>query len=167
MGNICRSPAAEAVTRRVLAERGLDGEVEVDSAGTIGYHAGQPPDARMSRAGRARGLELEGAARRVTAADFDRFDLIVALDRENLGDLGEIAREAAGGAELRLLSEFLPGGEPADVPDPYYGGERGFDTVLDLLDTACPAVVDHLLGTPAGAGDRGPNPGSAPGPAAG
>lgn len=143
MGNICRSPAARAVLRRLVAERGLEGDVEVDSAGTIRYHAGDPPDPRMQRAGEKRRLVIDGKARQVTLDDFDRFDLVVALDRQNLEDLERLA----GGPRqhVRLLSAFLPDGRPVDVPDPYWGGERGFDDVLDLLERAAPAILDELL----------------------
>jgi protein-tyrosine phosphatase len=145
MGNICRSPAAEGVMRRVLAERGLDGAVEVDSAGTTAYHVGEPPDPRMRQAAAERGYPLAGAARRAVAGDFADFDLVVAMDTSNRDDLERLAPPGAR-AELRLLSDFLPPGAPRDVPDPYYGGEKGFDTVLDLIEAACPAIADHLLG---------------------
>ncbi len=143
MGNICRSPAAEAVLRRLAAERGLDGEVEIDSAGTIGYHAGSQPDARMRRAGEGRGLAIDGSARQVTAGDLDRFDRVIALDRDNLADLERLAGSPRG--HVRLLSSYLPEGSPADVPDPYWGGERGFEEVLDLLERAAGAILDDLL----------------------
>jgi low molecular weight protein-tyrosine phosphatase len=176
MGNICRSPTAEGVMRRLLADRGLTGRVEVDSAGTTAYHVGDPPDSRMRQAAARRGYRLDGQARRVTADDFARFDLIVAMDRDNLADLEELAKGSAGSAdgvegghaggdepggaptpraELRLFSDFLPAGSPPDVPDPYYGGERGFETVLDLIEQASPAILDHLLGPqPEAAGPR-------------
>lgn len=143
MGNICHSPAAEGVMRSLLAERALDGVVEVDSAGTTTYHVGEPADARMRRAADARGYALTSQARRVTVADFERFDLVVAMDRDNLDHL-ESLREG-GAAELRLFSAFLPAGSPEDVPDPYFGGGRGFETVLDLIEEGCPAILDHLL----------------------
>lgn len=143
MGNICRSPTAEAVLRHAVAERGLDGAVEVDSAGTTRYHVGEPPDRRMRAAAERRGLRLEGSARQVTADDFGRFDLVVAMDRDNLADLEALAGGKPG--NLRLFSDFLPDGEPVDVPDPYYGGADGFDRVLDLVERGCPGILDHLL----------------------
>ncbi len=144
MGNICRSPAAEAVLRALIVERGLDGAVEVDSAGTIRYHAGDPPDPRMQRAGEQRGLAIDGRARQVRLDDLDAFDRVIALDRDNLADLERLA----GGPRphLRLFSHYLPEREPVDVPDPYWGGEPGFEEVLDLLERAAPAILDDLLG---------------------
>lgn len=157
LGNICRSPTGEGLLRHVLAERGLEGEIEVDSAGTGAWHVGEGPDARMSRAAAARGYRLGGAARQVTAEDFRRFDLVVAMDRQNLADLEAIAPPPGERhADLRLFSDFLPAGSPADVPDPYYGGDTGFEQVLDLVEEGCEAIVDHLLGAGAGAArDRG------------
>lgn len=145
LGNICRSPSAEGVMRACLAERGLEDRVEVDSAGTIGYHVGEPADARMRRAAASRGYDLTSAARQVTSEDFERFDLVVAMDRSNLAELREMAPPGADG-KVRLLSEFLPQGSPRDVPDPYWGGGSGFDLVLDLLEEACPRILEELLG---------------------
>ncbi|HEX6199061.1 MAG TPA: low molecular weight protein-tyrosine-phosphatase [Thermoanaerobaculia bacterium] len=148
LGNICRSPAAEGIFRSCLAERGLAGVVKVDSAGTIDQHAGERADPRMRDAASARGYELGSRARRVRPEDFERFDLIVAMDRSNRDDLERLAERANGDAfgKLRLLSEFLPAGSPTDVPDPYWGGPRGFDDVLDLLEEACPVILDELVG---------------------
>jgi protein-tyrosine phosphatase len=138
MGNICRSPTAEGVMRHLLAESGLNGEIEVESAGTGGWHAGSPPDARATATARAREITLEGAARQVTAADFEDFDLLVAMDRDNLADLRAIAPP---GTEHKLRMLVADG---RDVPDPYYGGPRGFEEVLDLVETACEGLLDEL-----------------------
>jgi protein-tyrosine phosphatase len=138
MGNICRSPTAEGVMRHLLAERGLEDEIEVQSAGTGGWHAGSPPDARSTRAAAARGITLDGAARQVTRADFEDFDLLVAMDRDNLADLRAIAPPGTE-HKIRLLL-----GEGRDVPDPYYGGPHGFENVLDLVETACEQLLDEL-----------------------
>jgi protein-tyrosine phosphatase len=137
MGNICRSPTAEGVMRHLVAERGLDGEVEVQSAGTGGWHAGDPPDARATQAARARGITLQGAARQVTRADFEEFDLLVAMDRDNLANLRAIAPPGTEG-KLRLLLDGR------DVPDPYYGGPGGFEEVLDLVEAGCAQLLDDL-----------------------
>lgn len=151
MGNICRSPAAEGVLRHLAAAAGVGAPVEIDSAGTLSYHAGDAPDRRMRHAAGRRGYTLDSRARQVTVADFHRFDLIVAMDSDNLRDL--LALRPGHGAAVRLFSDFLPAGAPTDVPDPYYGGARGFDEVLDLLEDGCPRLLRHLLqDLPAGPG---------------
>jgi protein-tyrosine phosphatase len=147
MGNICRSPAAEGVLQHLLLEDGLEEYLGVDSAGTIGYHTGNPADPRMQQAAARRGYRLQSLARQVREEDFYRFQLIVAMDRENLADLRALA-PASGHprpAELRLLSDFLPPGSAPDVPDPYYGGDEGFELVLNMLEEACPRIAAHLL----------------------
>jgi protein-tyrosine phosphatase len=145
LGNICRSPTAEAVMRHLLVERDLDRRVEVDSAGTIAYHAGEGADERMQRAAAERGYALESIARQVVPEDFERADLLIAMDQSNVEDLELMAPDGQG-HKVRLLSEFLPGGEPRDVPDPYWGGAKGFERVLDLLEEACPNILDELIG---------------------
>lgn len=144
LGNICRSPAAEGILRSCLAERGLEEAVEVDSAGTLDEHTGERADPRMREAASGRGYDLLSRARQVTIEDFERFDLIVAMDRSNQNDLERLAPDGAF-RKVKLLSEFLPGGSPEDVPDPYWGGARGFENVLDLLEEACPVILDELL----------------------
>ena len=136
MGNICRSPTAEGVMRRLIEDEGLD--IEVDSAGTGGWHAGEPPDERATVAAQRRGVTLEGAARQVKESDFRRFDLLVAMDRGNLRDLLDLAPDEEAREKVRLL---VP---DADVPDPYYGGDRGFETVLDMDESACRELLDEL-----------------------
>ncbi len=144
MGNICRSPTAEGVFRRLLAEAGLEGRVRVDSAGTHGYHIGAPPDRRAAAAAKARGFDLSGLrARRVVTEDFDEFDLIVAMDSDNLDDLRAMAPDA-GRAESRRLMDFSDGSHGPDVPDPYYGGLNGFELVLDLVERACAGLLEDV-----------------------
>jgi protein-tyrosine phosphatase len=146
MGNICRSPTAEGVMRGLLREQGLEDAVAVDSAGTGGWHVGDPPDARAAAAARSRGITLDGAARVVRRADFDDFDLILAADRRNLRELRSAA-PAGSRARIRLLREFDRASEGApdlDVPDPYYGDVDGFEHVLDLVDAACRGLLDEL-----------------------
>ena len=156
LGNICRSPTAEGLLKARLDERGLTGEVEVDSAGTGAYHVGEVPDRRMTRAAAARGYTLDGAARQVTEEDFARFDLIVAMDESNLADLQAIGPPPERRrAELRLFSDFLPPGSPRDVPDPYYGGAAGFERVLDLVEEGTEAILDWVLEQRGG--DRAPD----------
>jgi protein-tyrosine phosphatase len=143
MGNICRSPTAEGVMRRLVADAGLD--VEIDSAGTGAWHAGEPPDTRATLAARRRGITLEGSAREVTREDFRDFDLLIALDRANLRELLAIAPDEDAAEKVRLLREFDPGaGGELDVPDPYYGGDRGFETVLDMVEAACRGLIDEI-----------------------
>jgi protein-tyrosine phosphatase len=140
LGNICRSPTAEGVMRRLVREQGLEGEIEIDSAGTGGWHVGAPPDARATEAAARRGTTLEGAARRFDPAhDFQDFDLILAMDAENRRDLLALAPDEEAASKVRM---FLPG--DADVPDPYYGGDDGFEEVLDLVEDAAAALVDEL-----------------------
>jgi protein-tyrosine phosphatase len=136
MGNICRSPTAEAVMRHLVAAAGLQDVIELDSAGTRGWHAGQPPDRRARAAARRRGIGLAGAARQVSAADFARFDLVVAMDEQNLRDLLAIAPPGTA-HKIRKLAEL-------DVPDPYYGGPDGFDTVSDVVTAGCARLLAEL-----------------------
>jgi protein-tyrosine phosphatase len=145
MGNICRSPTAEGVMRRMLRGAGLEG-VEVESAGTGGWHAGEPPDERATAAAARRGVTLEGAARQIGPADFRRFDLLVAMDRANLRELLALAPDEEAAEKVRLLREFDPAsaGGDLDVPDPYYGGDRGFEDVLDMVEAACRGLIDDL-----------------------
>jgi protein-tyrosine phosphatase len=145
MGNICRSPTAEGVMRRLLDEAGLGDRVDVESAGTGGWHAGEPPDERATLAARRRGVTLEGAARQVRSDDFRRFDLLIALDRSNLRELLLRAPDEDAAEKVRLLREFDPAAAgDLDVPDPYYGGDRGFETVLDMVESACRGLIDEL-----------------------
>jgi protein-tyrosine phosphatase len=147
LGNICRSPTAEGVMRKLVAEAGLEDRVEIDSAGTGGWHAGATPDERATEAARRRGIPLSGCARRVEPADFERFDLIVAMDRENVRDLRAVAPDAEAEEKVRLLREFDPASDGApdlDVPDPYYGGPDGFDEVLDLVEAACRGLLAEV-----------------------
>ena len=140
LGNICRSPTAEGVMRRLIEENGLEDEIEIDSAGTGGWHVGAPPDRRAAEAAARRGTTLTGAARRFDpTTDFDRFDLILAMDAENRRDLLALAPDDAAREKVRM---FLPGDR--DVPDPYYGGERGFEHVLDLVDAATRGLLTEL-----------------------
>jgi protein-tyrosine phosphatase len=157
LGNICRSPTAEGLLRALVAERGLEDVVEVDSAGTGHWHVGDSPDQRMREAAERRGYRLTGRARQVRSDELGDWDMVVAMDRENLADLRALADRRD--AELRLFSEFLPGGSPVDVPDPYYGGPEGFDRVIDLVEAGCARLLDELLdGVPEGSSDGSPDP---------
>ena len=145
MGNICRSPTAEGVFRRLAAERAPGMEIEVDSAGTHDYHVGDPPDPRSIAAAARRGVDLRRLrARAVCDEDFERFDLIIAMDRQNRAAL--LDRSPAPFRErIRLFMEFAGDPEIADVPDPYYGGAPGFERVLDLAEEAAAGLLDELL----------------------
>lgn len=142
LGNICRSPTAEAALRHELAAAGLTDRVEVDSAGTGDWHVGQPPDPRMIRAGSSRGLELTGTARQVAIEDFLTYDLILAMDRSNRDDLVALAPDVASGRKVHMFREFE--GSDGDVPDPYFGGEDGFLHVVDVVREAAAGVVAHV-----------------------
>jgi len=153
MGNICRSPTAEAVLRRKLRERGLDGQVHVDSAGTHGWHAGAPPDARSQVHASRRGYDLsELRARSLVAVDFDRFDLVLVMDDENLAHARELCPPAAW-PRIRRLMSYAAAGAPLEVPDPYAGGADGFERVLDLIEQACDGLLAELPAPPERSGN--------------
>jgi protein-tyrosine phosphatase len=145
LGNICRSPTAEGVMRRLVDEAGLADRIEVDSAGTAGYHVGDPPDRRaLAEAGR-RGTVLESVGRQLGVADLERFDLLVVMDRSNLADARRLARGTDAADRIRLLREFDPeAGDDLEVPDPYYGGADGFAAVYDVVERSCRGLLDHL-----------------------
>src|SRR4051794_2483640 len=146
MGNICRSPTGEGGMRSLVREAGLEDEIEIDSAGTGGWHVGDPPDRRATAAARERGITLEGAARQVRLEDFEHYDLLLAADRENRADLLALAPDAAAREKVRLLRSFDPESDGADldVPDPYYGGPDGFERVLDLVEAACRGLLEEI-----------------------
>ena len=145
MGNICRSPTAEGVFRRLVEERVPHLALEIDSAGTHDYHVGEPPDTRAIAAASRRGIDLRNLrARQVIDQDFERFDLIVAMDRLNREVLLDRAPLEYHG-RIRLFMEFAGGSEIEDVPDPYYGGPLGFEQVLDLAEEAAAGLLDEVL----------------------
>lgn len=145
MGNICRSPTAEAVFRSKAKYAGLT--IKIDSAGTIGYHQGAKPDSRSRQAGEKRGIDFKGIyARRVEDSDFEEFDLILAADRQNLMDLQQRCPEHLQyKLEMILAFGIVDGEEAKEVPDPYYGGKDGFELVIDLLEHSCEALVAELI----------------------
>ncbi len=142
-GNICRSPLAEAIFRSLAQDAGLGGRFELDSAGTHGYHEGELADPRTRRVGQRHGVKVTSIAREIDTDDLERFDLVVAMDRGHLRQLESMA-SAAQRAKLRLIRDFDPGGPGRDVPDPYYGGEAGFEQVYTILDAACRGLLEHL-----------------------
>ena len=144
MGNICRSPTAEGVFRRVVLERAPQLPIEIDSAGTHDYHVGEPPDARAIAAAARRGIDLRGLrARQVREDDFAGFDLIVAMDRHNRAALVERS-PAEFHPRIRLFMEFASSNGVEDVPDPYYGGPLGFEQVLDLAEDASLGLLEEV-----------------------
>jgi protein-tyrosine phosphatase len=167
LGNICRSPTAEGVMRALVSRAGLQQRIELESAGTGAWHVGSPPDARAARAARAHGIALEGSARQVRAEDFFDFDVLVAMDSDNMRELRRLAPGAAERAKVRLLREFDPASEPhspagrvadggdgrsgrsrgrgdLDVPDPYYAAAGGFEEVFELVHAACAGLLEQL-----------------------
>jgi protein-tyrosine phosphatase len=144
LGNICRSPTAEGVFRAVLAREAPELQVEVDSAGTAAYHVGEPPDPRTQTAARKRGYDLSGLrARVVEPEDFERFDLILAMDQENAANLRRRAPSDKRD-RVKLFLDFAADARDKAVPDPYYGGGSGFERVLDLVEAASRGLVEHL-----------------------
>jgi low molecular weight protein-tyrosine phosphatase len=148
MGNICRSPTAEGVFRKLVREQAPDLDVLVASAGTHAYHVGDPPDPRARRAAERRGVDLSGQrARRVNERDFAYFELVLAMDELNKATLLDICPPEYQD-RVRLLLEFAPHIGRIDVPDPYYGGANGFEQVLDLVEEAAAGVLEYLRTTP-------------------
>jgi protein-tyrosine phosphatase len=145
LGNICRSPTAEGVMRHRVREAGLEGKITVDSAGTAAYHAGEPPDRRARSAAARRGIDIGGKARKFEPNDWERFDYVIAMDRENFDDLGADAPKQELHEKLFLLRSFDPDSPKfAGVPDPYYGGADGFDEVIDICEAGCRGLLQHI-----------------------
>lgn len=145
-GNICRSPLAEAVFRDLVAQEGCDGHFEIDSSGTTAYHVGQSADDRMRAVAASHGVQIRHRSKQFTAQDLDDYDLLLAMDRSNLREMRSIARRPEQLEKIRLFREFDPeGGAGAEVPDPYYGGRSGFETVYEMVDRTGRALLSSLL----------------------
>lgn len=145
LGNICRSPTAEGVMRHLLEAEKLTDSFLIDSAGTSAYHVGEAPDARSTAAAKRRGIRLSGASRQFVRADFARFDWVIAMDRENQRELLDLAPNAAARQKVHLFRNFdASAAANADTPDPYYGGEHGFDVVIDICERACRGLLAHV-----------------------
>lgn len=142
MGNICRSPAAEGVFRKLVAESGREAEFHIDSAGTHGYHIGHPPDTRMRAAAAGRGYLLDSTARRIEPIDFDHFELIVTMDDDNFHEVS--ALNPGTGARVVRMCDYCEQRGETEVPDPYYGGAAGFERVLDILEDACSNLLRQV-----------------------
>lgn len=146
MGNICRSPAADIVCHRLATEAGLDGRLEIDSAGTISYHSGNPPDPRMSETLAARGYQIEGRARHIKRRDLETFDLILCADRDNHDDVRSLDPGGTTHDKIRFITDYCREHDADHVPDPYYGGQAGFERVADLIEDACSGLIEELTG---------------------
>jgi protein-tyrosine phosphatase len=161
LGNICRSPTAEAVMRHLVKQAGLADKIAIDSAGTGDWHVGEARDPRSAEVGRRRGMPLSGVARQFQPQDFARFDHVLAMDRQNQASLLQMAPDQAARNKVRLLRSFDPasaasaastgssaasggGGGDDEVPDPYFGGAQGFDRVFDICEAACRGLLAHL-----------------------
>jgi len=145
LGNIVRSPLAENLFRQLAAEAGVEGIYEVDSAATSSYHIGEAFDPRMKQVAAEHELHYDGRARQVEQGDFERFDLIVAMDQNNREDLLRVVHSEEQAAKIRTLREFDPQGGPnAEVPDPYYGGIDGFETTYRIVRRACQGLLNAL-----------------------
>lgn len=145
LGNICRSPMAEGVMRRLVEERGLEDDFVIDSAGTSGYHRGDLPDSRMRAHASRRGYHLTHRSRRVQTEDFYDFDLIIGMDDNNIADLQKRAPSTETGKKIRRMTEYNTSFAADHIPDPYYGGDAGFEHVIDLLEDACSGLLESLI----------------------
>ena len=143
LGNICRSPAAEAVFINQITKKGIKEHFKVDSAGTGGWHVGNEADARMKNAAFKRGIDIQSVARQINLQDFQMFDLILTMDNSNLEDVTSLSKEIMHEkkSEISPLLTYASKTNMIEVPDPYYGGERGFDNVLDLLEDAIEGLI--------------------------
>ncbi|WP_107669264.1 low molecular weight protein-tyrosine-phosphatase [Cyanothece sp. BG0011] len=145
LGNICRSPSAENIMNYLIQERGLEGKIICDSAGTSSYHIGASPDRRMQAAAARRGIKLVGQARQFDVSDFETFDMILAMDRSNYRDILQLDPDNLYKDKVRLMCDFASQHRDREVPDPYYGGEAGFDHVINLLLDACDGLLEEIL----------------------
>lgn len=152
MGNICRSPLAQGIFEDLVRREGLEGEISVDSAGTHSYHMGEAPDPRAQESAKRRGLDLDSQrARRIAPEDCERFDYVLTMDEENYRAVAALCRQ--GSAEIRPFLDYVPNRVETEVPDPYFGGEEGFELVMDLVEEASEGLLEdirrrHLSGGP-------------------
>lgn len=148
MGNICRSPSAEAVFAGLLKKEGLEKQFEIDSAGTTAYHVGEPADGRMKTHALQRDYELTSISRKFDpTTDFDHFDYIIAMDDQNVRALKKLARNKSDLDKISIMTDYSVEWNYSDIPDPYYGGEEGFELVLDLLEDACEGFLNKVKNT--------------------
>ena len=145
MGNICRSPSAEAVMQSLVKQQGLEQEIVCDSAGTFDYHRGKPADARMQKHARVRGYELNSISRPFEDEDFELFDWIITMDEDNYQQIKWFDQSNNYTSKIRRMTDFCSSSQVSEVPDPYYGGDQGFENVLDLLEDACQGMLEFVL----------------------
>ena len=144
MGNICRSPAGHCVMQYLVDEAGLSDQFEIESAGTIGFHVGSPPDPRMQEAMRERGIPVIGESQQLVRADLEHYDLILAMDQDNFAGARRLDRAGQYADKIKLFCDYCTEHQETEVPDPYYGGERGFEHVMDLIEDGCRNLLKEL-----------------------
>ena len=144
MGNICRSPAAHCVFQHLVDQAGLSDQFEIESAGTTGYHQGEPPDRRMQQVLRARGIPVIGRSKQLDSFDLAHYDLILAMDNDNFDGAISLARGEEQRAKVMRFCDYCTEHEANEVPDPYYGGDRGFEEVMDLIEDGCRNLLERL-----------------------
>lgn len=144
LGNICRSPAAEGIFKKMVRKQGLDEVIKVDSAGTAGYHVGELPDMRMRQHGLRRGYKFDSLSRKFKSPDFDKFDIILAMDDSNYNNIIRMATDLESEAKVHRMMDFANNYQNDHVPDPYYSGSEGFELVLDLLEDACSGLLEKV-----------------------
>ena len=145
LGNICRSPSAENIMNHLIEGANLSDKIVCDSAGTSAYHINSAPDSRMSVAAKIKGIELIGSARKFKPIDFERFDLILAMDRSNYQDIIYYDTKGKYEDKVKMMCAFATQHDDIEVPDPYYGGEEGFNYVIDLLLDSCAGLLDYIV----------------------
>lgn len=144
MGNICRSPAAHCSFQHMVDQAGLTDEFDIESAGTIGFHAGNPPDSRMQQVMRARNIPIIGRSKQLDSFDMEHYDLILAMDKDNFDGALSMARSDEQRDKVKLFCEYCTEHSETEVPDPYYGGDGGFDHVMDLIEDGCRGLLKSL-----------------------
>ena len=144
MGNICRSPSAEAVMNTYIKRESLQDKIICDSAGTIAYHTGEPADARMQRHANKRNIHLTSISRQIKSIDYEEFDYVVGMDDSNLRDMQSFLPSASLAKKITKMTDYCSKSNPGYVPDPYYGGAEGFEQVLDLLEDACEGLLVEI-----------------------
>jgi protein-tyrosine phosphatase len=144
MGNICRSPAGHCVFQHLVDQADLSDQFEIESAGTIGFHVGSPPDSRMQQSMRARSIPSIGQSRQLQPSDLETYDLILAMDKENLADARALDLTGDLQHKVQLFCDYCTAHSETEVPDPYYGGDRGFEHVLDLIEDGCANLLKQL-----------------------